>query len=296
MDALMKTMNRLDELSREAENCWARMKAMYLDDEKWCRVCDETSVEDSTAPVDSDSVQRPDMLKGNIVELVEEKHSRSVVEDDEDRDLHRNRVDHVNRSWASGFESETVEEEKECESIGGDELKSSTLADLSLRSMCSPKSKYLSPVEGRLNIPARSPGTPELETRMTRNDPAGETHGVQLAATKQIWFRFEGKTRIIDIWGQDPEIEEEIRERMRIEGSWDIYMTNEGKVIGWRDLEQMRDGEMVEIRLRMRGRRKEEEGDEDQKSMGKFGEWRRKHGDRKKQEIQQKMKQRMMRC
>ena len=28
MDALMKTMNRLDELSREAENCWAWMKAM----------------------------------------------------------------------------------------------------------------------------------------------------------------------------------------------------------------------------------------------------------------------------
>ena len=40
---------------------------------------------------------------------------------------------------------------------------------------------------------------------------------------------------------------------MRIEGSWDIYMTNVWKVIGWRDLEQMRDGRMVEIELRMRG-------------------------------------------
>ena len=87
-------------------------------------------MEDSTAPVDSDSVQRPDMLKGNIVELVEEKHMRAVVENDEDRDLHGSRVDHVNRSWASGFESDTVEDEKECESIGGDESKSSTLADL----------------------------------------------------------------------------------------------------------------------------------------------------------------------
>ena len=38
MDTLMKTMNRLDELSREAENCWAWMKATYLDDEKWYRV------------------------------------------------------------------------------------------------------------------------------------------------------------------------------------------------------------------------------------------------------------------
>ena len=40
---------------------------------------------------------------------------------------------------------------------------------------------------------------------------------------------------------------------MRIEKSWDIYMTNEGKMIGWKDLEEIRDGEMVEVGLRMRG-------------------------------------------
>ena len=79
MDTLMKTMNRLDELSREAENCWAWMKATYVDDEKWYRVCDEASMEDSIAPVDSDSVQRPDMLEQNIIELVEEKHTTEIV-------------------------------------------------------------------------------------------------------------------------------------------------------------------------------------------------------------------------
>ena len=79
---------------------------------------------------------------------------------------------------------------------------------------------------------------------------------------KQIWFRFEGKTRAIDIWRQDSEIEEEIREKMRIEKRWDIYMTNEGKVVGWRDLEEVRDGGMVEIGLRMRGggKKKKERG------------------------------------
>ena len=40
---------------------------------------------------------------------------------------------------------------------------------------------------------------------------------------------------------------------MRIEKSWDIYMTNEVKMIGWKDLEEIRDGEMVEVGLRMRG-------------------------------------------
>ena len=54
-------------------------------------------------------------------------------------------------------------------------------------------------------------------------------------------------------FGQDSEIEEEMREKMKIEKRWDIYMTNEGKVVGWRDLEEVRDGGMVEIGLRMRG-------------------------------------------
>ena len=49
-NTLMKTMNRLDELSREAENCWAWMKATYLDDEKWYRVYDEANMEDSITP------------------------------------------------------------------------------------------------------------------------------------------------------------------------------------------------------------------------------------------------------
>ena len=99
------------------------------------------------------------------------------MEDDGNRDLHGNRVDHVNCSWASGFESGTVDEEKQCESISGDESKSSTLADLPLRSMCSPKSKLLSPVKGRLDIPARSPGTPELETRPSWRDTPNSTGG-----------------------------------------------------------------------------------------------------------------------
>ena len=99
-DALnMETMNRLDELSREIENCWFWMNATYLDDEQWCRVYDETSLEDSLAPVDRDSVQRPDVLERNIIELVEETQTWVAMEDKDNRDLHGNRVDHVNCSW-----------------------------------------------------------------------------------------------------------------------------------------------------------------------------------------------------
>ena len=68
------------------------------------------------------------------------------------------------------------------------------------------------------------------------------------------------QTRLIDIWGRDSEIEEEIREKMRIEKNLDIYMTSEGKMIGWKDLEEIRDGEMVEVGLRMRGGGKKKKG------------------------------------
>ena len=73
-------------------SCWSSMKATYLDDEQWYRVYDETSLEDSLAFLDSDSVQRPDMLEWNIIELVDETHTLAVTEGDDNRDLHGNRV------------------------------------------------------------------------------------------------------------------------------------------------------------------------------------------------------------
>ena len=149
--------------------------------------------------LDSDSVRRPDTLDRNIIELVEEKHTQEVGEDDDDRDPHGNCTGHMNLSWGSGFWSETVDEEKEYENVDGDELKSLTPADWP-PSRCSPESKHLSSVKGRSNIPVRNPGTPELKTGKTRSDPEREAHRVQQAMAKQIWFRFEGKTRAIDIW------------------------------------------------------------------------------------------------
>ena len=47
---------------------------------------------------------------------------------------------------------------------------------------------------------------------------------------------------------------------MIIEKRWDVYMTSEGKVVGWRDLEEIRDGGTVEIGLRMRGGGKKKKG------------------------------------
>ena len=86
-----------------------------------------------------------------------------------------------------------------------------------MRGTCNPKSEHLSPDKEKQNIPARTPGIPEVDTRKIRDDPAERTHRVQQAAAKQVWFRFEGKTGLIDIWGQDWEIEKEAREN----GTWE---------------------------------------------------------------------------
>ena len=102
----MKMMNHLDELSREAENCWTWMKATYLDD--------EASMEDSNY------VQGQNMLEQKIIELEKENRTWRVGEDDDGRDQHGSRVGHVNLRWGSGFGSEAVDEEKECESIDDD--------------------------------------------------------------------------------------------------------------------------------------------------------------------------------
>ena len=89
-----------------------------------------------------------------------------------------------------------------------------------MRGTCNPKSEHWSPDTEKPNIPARTPGIPEVDTRKIRDDPAEKVHRVQQAAAKQVWFRFEGKTRLKDIWGQDWEIE-----KRRPGRGWDLGRT-----------------------------------------------------------------------
>ena len=125
-NAQMKTMNRLDELSREAENCWAWMKATYLDDEKWYRVYDETSMEDSIAPWTAT------MFRGRTCWSRRSLSWRRRIISGESWKMMmieiRAEIVLVTRisAGASGFGSETVDEKKECEGIDDDEQKSLT--------------------------------------------------------------------------------------------------------------------------------------------------------------------------
>ena len=134
-----------------------------------------------------------------------------------------------------------------------------TSADVELfkltQETCNPKSEHLSPNKEKQNVPARIPEKPEVETRKTRVDPAERVHRVQQAAAKQKRFRIEGKTRLIDIGGQDWEIEKEAREKMRLGKDLDLYVTSEGRKIDWGDLGKIQDGGMIEVGFRMKGGR-----------------------------------------
>ena len=63
----------------------------------------------------------------------------------------------------------------------------------------------------------------------------------------------EGKTRFIDIGGQDWEIEREARERMGLGKDMDLNKTSEGMRIDWRDFGKVQDGGMIEVGFRMKG-------------------------------------------
>ena len=120
-----------------------------------------------------------------------------------------------------------------------------------------PKSEHLSPNKEEQNDHARIREKPEVMTGKIRVGTAERIHQVRQAATKQAWFRIEGKTRLIDIGRRDSEIEKEARETMGLGKDLDIYkdiyMTSEGRKIDWRDLGEIRDGGMIEVGLRMKG-------------------------------------------
>ena len=51
-----------------------------------------------------------------------------------------------------------------------------------MRGTCNPKSEHWSPDTEKQNIPASTPGIPEVDTRKIRDDPAVRVHQVQRAA------------------------------------------------------------------------------------------------------------------
>ena len=87
------------------------------------------------------------------------------------------------------------------------------------------------------------PGSSELE----------RSHREEQAIAKQIWLRFEGRSRLKDI--REEEIGK-LRESRREDGlgkDTELYMMSEGRRIDWGGLGDVQAGRVVEVGLMMRG-------------------------------------------
>ena len=88
---------------------------------------------------------------------------------------------------------------------------------------------------------------------------------------KQVCIRFEGKTRLVDVRkGETDELERETGEKMGLEEDTEVYMTHEGRKIGWRQLEEIQADGLVEMSVVMRdgGKKKEKEEEGEGRKSG----------------------------
>ena len=90
----------------------------------------------------------------------------------------------------------------------------------------------------------------ELERRRHQEDDLAE----KSPATKQIWIRFGGKTRPMEVEAEKiGRLEEAIRECMALGDETQIYMVSEGRRVDGRNLAGMEEEKVVDVRLMMKG-------------------------------------------
>ena len=72
--------------------------------------------------------------------------------------------------------------------------------------------------------------------------------------TKQVWVRFGGRSRPVDIRrDQEGEFEGTAREMMGIQADVEFYLVADGRSIGWKEAERLEDRMVVEVLCRMNG-------------------------------------------
>ena len=90
-----------------------------------------------------------------------------------------------------------------------------------------------------------------------RDNPEHSRHSGQVcqAAAKQLWMRFEGRSRIIEI-GEEEEIwetEKRVRGKMGLGRDTELYVMSEGRRVDWEGLGRIQAGRTVEMGLVTRG-------------------------------------------
>ena len=75
-----------------------------------------------------------------------------------------------------------------------------------------------------------------------------------LARVKQIWIRFDGKTRLTEVEEEEAvRLEERVREMMDVKEETGIYMVCEESRVDWGDVVRLEEVKTVDVALRVEG-------------------------------------------
>ena len=80
-----------------------------------------------------------------------------------------------------------------------------------------------------------------------------ETNRPEQSKQGQLWVRFEGKTRAVDLGGTEEEMRERIQTAIKQTWEGEVYVTNQGRRETWKSVAAMEDGRAIEVTVKMKG-------------------------------------------
>ena len=82
---------------------------------------------------------------------------------------------------------------------------------------------------------------------------SGEMNRPRQSKQRQVWVRFEGQTKAVDVGGTEEEVRKRIQTAIGGAREEEIYLTSQGRRETWESVAAMENGRVVEVTVRMRG-------------------------------------------
>ena len=82
---------------------------------------------------------------------------------------------------------------------------------------------------------------------------SGEINRPRQSKQRQVWVRFEGQTKAVDVGGTEEEVRKRIQTAIGGAREEEIYLTSQGRRETWKSVAAMENGRVVEVTVRMRG-------------------------------------------
>ena len=82
---------------------------------------------------------------------------------------------------------------------------------------------------------------------------SGETNRPRQSKQRQVWVRFAGQTKAVDVGGTEEEVRKRIQTAIGGAREEEIYLTSQGRRETWESVAAMENGRVVEVTVRMRG-------------------------------------------